>query len=47
MATGGMDGHVRIWQFPSLRPHHEIKAHNREVDDIDFSHNSLMVIKSM
>lgn len=37
MATGGADGFVRLWQFPSFKPLREIKAHEQEVDDIDFS----------
>nr|SVE93679.1 EOG090X07XQ [Scapholeberis mucronata] len=37
MATGGCDGYVRLWQFPSLKPLRDIRAHNKEVDDVDFS----------
>lgn len=37
MATGGTDGIVRLWGFPSLKPLHTLKAHKEEIDDIDFS----------
>lgn len=44
MATGGTDGNVRVWQFPSLRPIHTIKAHSKEVDDLDFSPDCKMLV---
>ncbi|XP_018324563.1 prolactin regulatory element-binding protein [Agrilus planipennis] len=37
IATGGTEGVVRIWQFPSLKLLHTLKAHSQEVDDVDFS----------
>ncbi|XP_023013950.2 guanine nucleotide-exchange factor SEC12 [Leptinotarsa decemlineata] len=37
MATGGTDGHIRLWKFPSLQPLTVLKAHEKEIDDIDFS----------
>jgi len=44
MATGGADGFVRLWQFPTFKPLREIKAHGQEVDDIDFSPDNQKVI---
>lgn len=44
MATGGADGFVRLWQFPSFKPLREIKAHGQEVDDIDFSPDNQKIV---
>lgn len=43
MATGGTDGHLRIWQFPALTKRIDIKAHSKEIDDIDISPNEKWV----
>lgn len=44
MGTGGIDGIVRLWQFPSMKPHKTLKAHSKEIDDIDFSpHDHLLI----
>lgn len=44
MGTGGIDGIVRLWQFPSMKPHKSLKAHSKEIDDIDFSPYDNMLI---
>lgn len=44
MATGGLDGHVRVWNFPRMTPLHDIQAHQKELDDIDFSPDSKHII---
>lgn len=37
MVTGGIDGHVRIWNFPRMTPLFDVMAHTSELDDLDFS----------
>ncbi|XP_014251816.1 prolactin regulatory element-binding protein [Cimex lectularius] len=44
MVTGGTDGHVRIWAFPSLKPMCDIHAHTNELDDLDFSPDSKKIV---
>ncbi|KAL1123670.1 hypothetical protein AAG570_001443 [Ranatra chinensis] len=44
MATGGIDGHVRLWSFPSMRPSFDLTDHKKEIDDLDFSPDSKMAI---
>lgn len=43
MVTGGVDGYIRVWQFPTMNRIHNIKAHTKEVDDIDICPESLTV----
>lgn len=43
MATGGCDGSISLWHFPTLKPLRTIKAHKNEVDDLDFSPDSQKV----
>ncbi|KAM9424993.1 guanine nucleotide-exchange factor SEC12 isoform 2-T2 [Pholidichthys leucotaenia] len=37
LLTGGTDGHVRIWEFPSLKKLYDFKAHGGEIEDLDMS----------
>ncbi|KAL4720850.1 hypothetical protein ACJJTC_016719 [Scirpophaga incertulas] len=37
MATGGIDGKVRIWSFPKMELLHVLEGHTKELDDLDFS----------
>lgn len=44
MATGGTDAHIRIWKFPNMVQLFDIKAHSKEIDDLDFSPDSKQLI---
>lgn len=44
MATGGLDGHLRVWNFPRMTPLFDLAAHKKELDDIDFSPDSKQVL---
>ncbi|XP_045511397.1 prolactin regulatory element-binding protein [Colias croceus] len=37
MATGGVDGKVRVWSFPLMQLLFELQGHTKELDDLDFS----------
>ncbi|XP_077638636.1 guanine nucleotide-exchange factor SEC12 isoform X2 [Lonchura striata] len=34
LATGGADGFLRLWEFPSMKKTLEFRAHNGEIEDI-------------
>lgn len=44
MATGGTDGHLRVWSFPKMLEHSDIVAHTKEIDDIHFSPDSKYIV---
>ncbi|XP_052002708.1 prolactin regulatory element-binding protein [Xyrauchen texanus] len=37
LLSGGADGYIRVWEFPSLKEKLNFKAHKDELEDIDIS----------
>ncbi|XP_048392146.1 prolactin regulatory element-binding protein isoform X2 [Stegostoma tigrinum] len=37
LITGGVDGFVRVWEFPSMKKCFDFRAHDGEVEDVDIS----------
>jgi prolactin regulatory element-binding protein len=44
MATGGTDGSIRLWKFPQLHKLFDLDAHGNEIDDLDFSPDSNLLV---
>ncbi|XP_071404229.1 guanine nucleotide-exchange factor SEC12 [Pithys albifrons albifrons] len=43
LATGGADGFLRLWEFPSMKKMLEFKAHDGEIEDIALSPDNKVV----
>ncbi|XP_062979738.1 prolactin regulatory element-binding protein [Elgaria multicarinata webbii] len=43
LATGGVDGFLRVWEFPSMKKTLEFQAHNGEIEDIALSPDNKVV----
>ncbi|KAL7987130.1 hypothetical protein Chor_006049 [Crotalus horridus] len=44
LATGGVDGFLRVWEFPSMKKTLEFQAHNGEIEDIALSPDNKIVM---
>ncbi|KAF4087991.1 hypothetical protein AMELA_G00077650 [Ameiurus melas] len=44
LLTGGADGYVRAWEYPSLKEKLNFKAHHDEVEDIDISPDNKRIV---
>ncbi|XP_042306282.1 prolactin regulatory element-binding protein [Sceloporus undulatus] len=43
LVTGGVDGFLRVWEFPSMKKTLEFQAHNGEIEDIALSPDNKVV----
>lgn len=44
MVTGGTDGYLRFWSLPGMKKIKEIKAHEKEVDDLHIKPDGKQVL---
>lgn len=44
LLTGGSDGYLRVWEYPSLNPKLNFKAHEGEIEDLDISPDNKHVV---
>ncbi|KAI5606624.1 prolactin regulatory element-binding protein [Silurus asotus] len=44
LLTGGADGYVRVWEYPSLKEKLNFKAHQDEIEDIDISPDNKRIV---
>uniref|UniRef100_A0A4W3HY35 Prolactin regulatory element binding n=1 Tax=Callorhinchus milii TaxID=7868 RepID=A0A4W3HY35_CALMI len=43
LVTGGADGYIRVWEFPSMKKTLDFKAHSSEVEDVDIGPDNKVV----
>ncbi|XP_072120772.1 guanine nucleotide-exchange factor SEC12 isoform X1 [Mobula birostris] len=43
LVTGGVDGCIRLWEFPSMKKCFDFQAHEGEVEDLDISPDNKIV----
>jgi len=44
LVTGGSDGHVRVWKYPSMKKVTDVDAHKNEIDDLDVSPDGSKIV---
>ncbi|XP_016403910.1 prolactin regulatory element-binding protein-like [Sinocyclocheilus rhinocerous] len=44
LLSGGADGYVRVWEFPSLKEKFSFRAHKDELEDIDISPDNKHIV---
>lgn len=44
LVTGGTDGHVRVWGLPGMTKVKDVKAHEKEVDDLDIKPDGKQIV---
>ncbi|XP_067844557.1 prolactin regulatory element-binding protein isoform X1 [Heptranchias perlo] len=43
LVTGGVDGYIRVWEFPSMKKSFDFRAHDGEIEDVDISPDNKIV----
>ncbi|XP_059841380.1 prolactin regulatory element-binding protein [Hypanus sabinus] len=43
LVTGGVDGCIRLWEFPSMKKRFDFQAHEGEIEDLDISPDNKIV----
>ncbi|KAL7874533.1 hypothetical protein SRHO_G00055030 [Serrasalmus rhombeus] len=44
LLTGGADGYLRVWEYPSLKEKLNFKAHKDEIEDLDISPDNKHIV---
>nr|XP_005998762.1 PREDICTED: prolactin regulatory element-binding protein isoform X2 [Latimeria chalumnae]XP_014345542.1 PREDICTED: prolactin regulatory element-binding protein isoform X2 [Latimeria chalumnae] len=43
LVTGGVDGFIRVWEFPEMKKTFDFKAHDGEIEDLDIGPDNKIV----
>ncbi|KAK1171401.1 prolactin regulatory element-binding protein isoform X1 [Acipenser oxyrinchus oxyrinchus] len=44
LVTGGVDGYIRVWEYPAMKKKLDFKAHDGEIEDLDISPYNKQVV---
>ncbi|XP_028836633.1 guanine nucleotide-exchange factor SEC12 [Denticeps clupeoides] len=44
LLAGGTDGHIRVWEYPSMKAKFDFKAHESELEDVDISPDNKHIV---